>query len=277
VLEVEALTGGYGSVVAVDQVSLRVQSGARHAIIGQNGAGKSTLFNLIAGTLRPASGRILLAGNDISGMSTHARVRAGIAKTSQHATVFPTLSILDNVALATQQVFSMGLRMFLPARRYRRVQRTAVEHIAAAGLFDRRNEKAGALSHGERRQLDLAMALATNPRVLLLDEPTAGLSAAATDRLIGIINAYGSRITTVIVEHDIDLVLQIATHVTVLHQGSVLADGPPNQVREDPSVQRAYLGDRVGDGDSLFFDAVLGWGATRATQGGMPLGGDRHG
>jgi branched-chain amino acid transport system ATP-binding protein len=272
VLEVEALTGGYGSVIAVDHVNLRVAPGARHALIGQNGAGKSTLSNMIVGTLRPTSGRILLAGQDISGLSDHARVRAGIAKTSQHASVFPTLSILDNVALASQRAAGVGSRAFLPASRYGRVQRAAVDHLATAGLFDRRNDKAGALSHGDRRQLDLAMALATNPRVLLLDEPTAGLSAGATARLIEVIGALGPRITTVIVEHDMDLVFQIATHVTVLHQGGVLADGPPTVVRDDPSVQRAYLGDGVRG--SLFVDG--GAGDARATPGRRPLGTDGH-
>jgi branched-chain amino acid transport system ATP-binding protein len=273
-LEVEAITGGYGSVVAVDHVNLRVAPGARHALIGQNGAGKSTLFDLIVGTLRPTSGRILLAGQDISGLPDHARVQAGIAKTSQQTSAFPTLSILDNVALASQRAAGIGLRMFRPAARYGRVQRAAVSHLATVGLFDRRNEKAGSLSHGERRQLDLAMALATGPRVLLLDEPTAGLSAAATARFIDIIAALGPRITTVIVEHDTDLVFHIATHVTVLHQGSVLADGPPDVVRDDAGVQRAYLGDGVRD--SLFFDDGAGRTSAPATLGRRPLGGDRH-
>jgi branched-chain amino acid transport system ATP-binding protein len=220
------------------------------------------------------SGRILLAGQDVSGLPDHARVRAGIAKTSQQATVFPALSILDNVALASQRAAGVGLQMFLPASRYRRVQRAAVDHIAAAGLFDRRNDTAGALSHGERRQLDLAMALATEPRVLLLDEPTAGLSALATARFIELMSALGPRITTVIVEHDMDLVFEIATHVTVLHQGGVLADGPPNAVRDDPGVQRAYLGDGVRD--SLFLDDVAGRAPAWATHGRGPLAGGGH-
>jgi branched-chain amino acid transport system ATP-binding protein len=250
-LEIEALSGGYGSVVAVDRVSLRIAPGARHAIIGQNGAGKSTLVNMIAGIVRAGSGRILLSGKDVSHLSDHARARAGIAKTSQQASVFPTLSVVDNVAMAAQRAAGIGLRMLRPARRYRSVQRAAIDHIATAGLFDRRNDRAGVLSHGERRQLDLAMALATEPRVLLLDEPTAGMSAASTVQFIGLLTALGPRVTTVIVEHDTDLVFQIATHVTVLHQGTVLADGPPHLVRADTSVQRTYLGDGVIN--SLFY------------------------
>jgi branched-chain amino acid transport system ATP-binding protein len=271
VLEIEALSGGYGSVVAVDRVSLRVAPGARHAIIGQNGAGKSTLVNMIAGVVRATSGRILFNGTDVSHLSDHARARAGIAKTSQQASVFPTLSVADNVAMAAQRAAGIGLRMLRPARWYRPVQRAAIDHIAAAGLFDRRNVRAGALSHGERRQLDLAMALATEPRVLLLDEPTAGLSVAGTAQFIGLLAALGPRVATVVVEHDTDLVFQLATHVTVLHQGAVLADGPPHVVRADTSVQRAYLGDGVVN--SLFYVDGAGHAPMRPFAPGGGVGG----
>jgi branched-chain amino acid transport system ATP-binding protein len=141
--------------------------------------------------------------------------------------------------------------MLRSAHRYRNITRSAVDHLTMAGLFERRHVLAGALSHGERRQLDLAMALATNPRVLLLDEPTAGLSAAATAHFVQLVVALGPRVTTVIVEHDLDLVFGVATHVTVLHQGAVLADGPPHLVRANTNVQQAYLGDGVAE--SLFY------------------------
>ena len=270
-LEVEALSAGYGAVIAVDQVSLQVAPGARHAIIGQNGAGKSTLINVIAGVLPPKSGRILLDGRDISGLSDHARVRAGVAKTSERASVFPTLSVLDNVALAAGRAVGMGPAIRDLRRRHRRIQRAAIDHLAAAGLFDRRSDRAAALSHGERRQLDLAMALATGPKVLLLDEPTAGMSAASTERFITRMAALGPRVTIVLVEHDTELVFELATHVTVLHQGRVLADGPPRFVRDDPGVQRAYLGDGVAE--SLFYDDRAGPVPVRPRAQGQRLGG----
>jgi branched-chain amino acid transport system ATP-binding protein len=270
-LEVKALSAGYASVVAVDQVSLQVAPGARHAIIGQNGAGKSTLINVIAGVLRPKSGRILLNGRDISGLPDHARARLGVAKTSQHANVFPTLSVLENVALAARRTVDSGSGIRDPRRRSRRFQRAAIDHLAAAGLFDRRHDRAGALSHSERRQLDLAMALAIGPRVLLLDEPTAGMSPPSTSQFITRMAALGPRVTIVIVEHDPELVFQVATHVTVLHQGRVLADGPPRFVRDDPAVQRAYLGDGVAD--SLFYDDRAGHAPVRPSAPIQRMGG----
>jgi branched-chain amino acid transport system ATP-binding protein len=250
-LEIDGLSGSYGSIVAVDDVSMRVAPGARHAVIGPNGAGKSTLFGLVTGAMDAGSGRVLLDGRDISDLPEYARVRAGVTKTFQQPSLFLSLPVLDNVALAVQRAAGVGLRMLRPGHRYRNVHRTAVDHLAAAGLFERRRDPAGTLSHGERRQLDLAVALATNPRVLLLDEPTAGMSAAATAHFIELVVALAPRVTTVIVEHDLDLVFGVATHVTVLHQGAVLADGPPHLVRGSATVQQAYLGDGVVE--SLFY------------------------
>ncbi len=250
-LAVDGISGSYGSIAAVDNVSLRVQRGARHAVIGPNGAGKSTLFSLITGARAASSGRVVLDGKDISDLSEHARVRAGLTKTFQQASVFLSLSALENVALAAQRAAGVGLRMLRPARQYRDINRSAIDHLTMAGLYERRHLPAGALSHGERRQLDLAMALATNPRVLLLDEPTAGMSAAATAHFVQLLMALAPRVTSVIVEHDLDLVFGVATHVTVLHQGAVLADGPPHVIRASTKVQQAYLGDGIVE--SLFY------------------------
>jgi branched-chain amino acid transport system ATP-binding protein len=250
-LQVDRLSGRYGSVVAVDNVSMTVHEGARHAIIGPNGAGKSTLFSLIAGARAASSGRVLLHGVNVSRMSEPARARAGLTRTFQRASVFVSLSVLDNVALAGQRAAGIGLRLLRPAGRHLTVERDALDRVAMAGLFDRRNDPAGALSHGERRQLDLAMALATRPRVLLLDEPTAGMSATATARFVQLLVALGPIVTTVIVEHNMDIVFDVATHVTVLHCGSVLVDGPPHLVRASADVQQAYLGDGVVE--SLFY------------------------
>jgi branched-chain amino acid transport system ATP-binding protein len=250
VLEVDALTGSYGSIVAVDRVSLQVAPGARHAVIGPNGAGKSTLFNLIAGSMRASGGRVLLDGVDLAELPDHARCRAGLAKTFQQASLFLSQTVLDNVVLSAQRAAGIGLRMVRPATGYRRVHRAAADQLAAVGLFDRRNDLAGTLSHGERRQLDMAMALATDPKVLLLDEPTAGMSAAGTAQFVEMVDAL-REVTMVIVEHDLDLVFGVATQITVLHQGAVLADGPPHLVRSRADVRQAYLGDGVIE--SLFY------------------------
>jgi len=249
-LEVDALTGGYGNSFTLNQVSFQVAPGARHAVIGPNGAGKSTLFHLIAGTLPQRGGRVLLSGDDVSGRPEPVRVRSGLAMTTQQPRLFRTLTVAENVAMSAQRAHGTGMRMIRAVGHDRAVQRAALDQVAAVGLYDRRDDLTSTLSHGERRQLDLAMALATNPRVLLLDEPTAGVSAASTAQFIELVGTL-TGLTLVIVEHDLDLVFGLATQVTVLHQGTVLADGPPRLVRARAEVQQAYLGDGVNE--SLFY------------------------
>jgi len=230
----------YGSVVAVDDVSLEVRQGARHAIIGPNGAGKSTLFALIAGTIRPTSGRVHLFGEDVTGLPDHRRARRGLAKTFQRSSVFGSMSLLQNVLLGAER------RHGGPARVVGRHTRKAVEaaqaHLNRVGLLDRAEVRADLLSHGERRQLEVALALAVEPRVLLFDEPTAGMSAAETDRFVEIVEALPRDITVLIIEHDLDVVFTLADRVTVLHLGAVIADGSPDDIRASELVQQTYLG-----------------------------------
>jgi branched-chain amino acid transport system ATP-binding protein len=240
-----ALTGlskRFGALVAVDEVSLNVAAGARHALIGPNGAGKSTLFNLIAGTLRASSGSIVVAGRDVTTRSDAWRARAGIAKTFQHSSLFGSLSVSDNVALAAQRASGDGMRLWRSARHCTHVDDEVGRCLEAAGLAARARSRVSDLSHGERRQLEVAVALATRPALLLLDEPTAGMSAAETDRFTQLIESMPTEVTILLIEHDLDVVFRLAQRISVLHLGRLIAEGPPGQIRSDPRVQEAYLG-----------------------------------
>jgi branched-chain amino acid transport system ATP-binding protein len=242
-LETVGLSRRYGSLVALDGVSLSVAAGARHAVIGPNGAGKSTLFALVTGSLRPSAGRVLFDGQDVTRRPDHARARAGMGKTFQHSSLFGSLPVLDNVAIATQRAAGRGMAMLRPAARHTAVTEQAMGQLELVGLAGRAAVPAAALSHGERRQLEVALALACSPRLLLLDEPTAGMSAADSARFAELVESLGAAVTVLIIEHDLDVVFRLATRVTVLHLGRVLADGTPSEVRADEMVQRAYLGD----------------------------------
>ena len=252
-LETEGLTRRYGSLVALDGVSLSVAAGARHAVIGPNGAGKSTLFALVTGSLRPTAGRVGFDGQDVTGRPDHARARAGMAKTLQHSSLFTSLTVLDNVALATRRAAGLGMAMLRPAGRHAAAREAAMRQLELVGLAGRAAVPAAALSHGERRQLEVALALATSPK-LLLDEPTAGMSADDSARFAELVESLGAAVTVLIIEHDLDVVFRLATRVTVLHLGRVLADGTPDEVRADETVQRASLGDAALD--DLFFEGT---------------------
>jgi branched-chain amino acid transport system ATP-binding protein len=239
-LAVSALTKSYGSVVAVDDVRLDVGDGERRAVIGPNGAGKSTLFALIAGTLRPTAGSVSLFGEDVTRLRDHQRARRGLVKTFQHSSVFARATLLDNVLLGTQRTSGRANKPF--GRSARAAVDAAHQLLDDVGLADRSAVLAGALSHGERRQLEVALALGVNPRVLMLDEPTAGMSAAETDRFVHLISTLPRDITVLIIEHDLDVVFSVADRVTVMHLGAVIEDGTPDEVRDSELVQQTYLG-----------------------------------
>jgi len=239
-LDLHGLTRRYGSVTAVEDVDLSVAPSTRHAIIGPNGAGKSTLFAMVAGTLAPSSGRVLLEGVDITRMRVHRRAHRGLVKTFQHSSVFDSMSVEDNVVLGTRRVHGGAARPY--GRTRTRVRSIAGGVLDQVGLADRRTTMARELSHGERRQLELALALSVDPKVLLLDEPTAGMSARETERFVDLITGLGSGVTILIIEHDLDVVFSLADRVTVLHLGRVIADGTPAEVRESELVQQVYLG-----------------------------------
>jgi branched-chain amino acid transport system ATP-binding protein len=254
VLSCTGLARAFGALRAVDGVDLSLPAGARHALIGPNGAGKSTLFQLLAGGLRPSAGRVWLDGRDVTRMSDARRARLGIGQTFQHASLFLSMTVADNVALAARR--AMG-RPWSPVPAQNPALDERVEQLLArVGLEGRRALPVGALSHGECRQLELAVALATAPRVLLLDEPAAGMSPAETLRFAELIQRLPAAITLLFVEHDLDLVFRLATRVTVLHLGKVLLSGTPEEVQESSQVQQAYLG--TGRRADLFLSEAPG-------------------
>jgi branched-chain amino acid transport system ATP-binding protein len=232
----------FGGLRAVDGVSLDVQPGERRALIGPNGAGKTTLFNLIAGALPVTLGSITLFGEDVTRMTAHRRAWRGLARTFQISNLFPTLSVLENCLLAVQALTPARLSMHRPLSGYRALHDRAHATLEAVGLADRAHHTVRQLSHGEQRQLEIGLALAGSPRVLLLDEPTAGLSPAESRHMADLLATLDPAMTVLIIEHDMDIALEIARHVTVLHYGRVIADGTRDEIRAHPTVREIYLG-----------------------------------
>jgi branched-chain amino acid transport system ATP-binding protein len=243
-LEIDALTRRFGGIVAVDDVTMRVEEGEVRAVIGPNGAGKSTLFNLITGMLKPTAGTVRFAGDVLTGLSSHRICQRGLSRTFQLTALFPEMTARENVRLAAQARdrrrwrFCGGSGVFAGASRH---ADAALERLGLAPVAGR---PAGLLSHGDQRLLEVAMALAQQPRLLLLDEPTQGLSVEETAQAVETLATLLSdgRITVLLVEHDMEVVFRLAHKITVLHRGSVIADGSPQAVKDDAEVQRAYLG-----------------------------------
>ena len=247
VLRTVQLTRHFGTLVAVNKVDFDVRAGELRAVIGPNGAGKSTFFKLIAGEMAPTAGRIFLDGRDITGLPQHAASQLGIAKSFQITTIFPGLSVLENVRVAVQCRRSV-LDMWSRADRMPGVVERTRAILAAVGLEDKADEPAGNVGHGLQRHLEVGIALACEPRLLLLDEPTAGMSPEETERTIALIRRIGRGRTVILVEHKMKVVMDIADRITVLHQGAVLAEGTPDEIRRDTVVQQVYLGARLSAG-----------------------------
>ena len=244
-LECRGLTRAFGALRAVGGVDLTVAPGARHALIGPNGAGKSTLFKLVTGTLTPDAGTVALAGRDVTGLSEVRRCRLGMSQTLQHSSLFASMTAAQTVALAVQRHGVDGSRAapVVPwPRPQRAVRARAEELLERVGLAGRGAVAAPALAHGERKQLEVALALACRPSLLLLDEPAAGMSPAESTRLVELLAGLPAEITVLFVEHDLDLVFRLADAVTVLHLGEVLLSGTPDEVRASDEVRAAYLG-----------------------------------
>ncbi|MET8938944.1 ATP-binding cassette domain-containing protein [Streptomyces rubiginosohelvolus] len=257
VLALDRLTRRYGTLTAVDDVSLRLPAGARHAVIGPNGAGKTTLLNLIAGTDRPDHGTIALDGTDITRKPTAKRSRLGIARSFQQPSVIAELSVLDNVVLAGWSHHPQRRGAWRRPSRHRLLKESAGRHLETVGLADLAQRPAATLSHGQRRMLDLAAALAGEPRLLLLDEPAAGLTDGDIGRLLGIIGALPQSVAVVLVEHHVEVVAELAASVTVLAAGKVLVDGPTQEVLAHPEVREAYHGTALPTGpDAARAEAV---------------------
>ena len=232
----------FGGLRAVDGVSLTVAPGQRRALIGPNGAGKTTLFNLIAGALPVTHGTITLFGEDVTRVAAHRRAWLGLARTFQISNLFPTLSVLENCLLAVQALTPARLAMHRPLGAYAALHERARGTLEAVGLADKAGVAVRQLSHGEQRQLEIGLALAGEPRLLLLDEPTAGLSPAESRHMAQLLGRLDPAMTVLIIEHDMDIALEVAREVTVLHYGRVIADGTRDEIRAHPLVREIYLG-----------------------------------
>ena len=242
-LEVRDLRKSFDGFQAVAGVSVSVPEGGISAIIGPNGAGKTTLFNLITGHLHPDSGQVLFKGREVTGIPPHDLCRLGMGRSFQRTNIFPRLSVFENIQAAFLSHRGRGWNLFTPVERLYREETEAL--LAAVGLLDKAGEVSGFLSHGNQKQLELGLALALEPEILLLDEPTAGMSAAETRETIQLIEriAREHHLTLLFTEHDMEVVFSIAQRITVLHQGQVIAEGPPDEVRRHPEVRRVYLGE----------------------------------
>jgi branched-chain amino acid transport system ATP-binding protein len=242
ILRGRALTRRWGGVVAVDAVSLDLNRGEVHALIGTNGAGKSTLVNVLSGEIKASAGTVELGGVDVTRWPQPRRARAGLGRSYQRNTIFPQFSVLENCRLAAQARFQRPWRWWSEAARCEASLGAARAAAARAGLAQPLEREAGLLSHGEKRQLEIAMCLATDPRVLLLDEPLAGMGAEETERMLVLLAGLREGHAILLVEHDMDAVFRIADRITVLVDGAVIASGKPADVRDNRDVQNAYLG-----------------------------------
>ena len=242
-LAVRGLSKRFGGLLASDRIHLDVVAGETHAIIGPNGAGKTTLIGQLAGDLRPDAGAIRFAGQDVTRLDAPRRSRLGLARSFQITSIFRDFSALDNVALAVQAHSGSSFRFWRSARAERALRAPARAALESVGLGPRADVLAANLAHGEQRQLEIAMALATQPRLLLLDEPVAGMGLEESQRMVRFLGALKERMTIVLVEHDMDAVFTLADRVSVMVYGRIVATGTPAEVRGNEQVRRAYLGE----------------------------------
>lgn len=247
-LECTGLTRSFGALRAVDGVDVAVAAGGRHALIGPNGAGKSTLFKLVTGTMRAEAGTVVLGGRDVTRLSEVRRSRLGMSQTLQHSSLFASMTAAETLTLAVQRHDGSTISPW--PRRRPELRDRAEQLLADVGLAGRGDTGVPSLSHGERKQLEVALALACRPTLLLLDEPAAGMSPAERSRLVELLGGLPREITVLFVEHDLDLVFALADSVTVLHLGQVLLSGAPGDIRASEAVREAYLG--VGRREELF-------------------------
>jgi branched-chain amino acid transport system ATP-binding protein len=243
ILQTESLSKSFGALTAVKDVSLSIAAGSLHSIIGPNGAGKTTLFNLLTGTFAPTSGKIIFDGKDITGTPANRVAHLGLARSFQRTNVFPAFSLFDNVwvaAFATGRSWN-GL-FYKKANAYPEATARARAALSDVGLLPKADVAAREISHGEQRQLELAIALAAAPRVLLLDEPAAGLSPEETRNMVALVRGLKGRYTIVLIEHKIDIIMSVSDRISVMHFGSLIAEGSPEEIQRNPDVRRAYLG-----------------------------------
>ncbi len=245
ILSVERLAKSYGALRVTNDVSFTVEPGELHAVIGPNGAGKTTLIHQLSGTARPDAGRILFAGRDVTRAAMPERVRLGLARSFQITTILPRFTVLENVALAVQARSGSSFRFWRDAGREPALNGPAAALLDRFGIGARAHMQAGFLSHGEKRQLELAIALATDPKLILLDEPLAGTSHEETRRIVEILRELKRACAILLVEHDMEAVFALADRVSVLVYGEIVATGTPDSIRADPAVRAAYLGEEA--------------------------------
>jgi branched-chain amino acid transport system ATP-binding protein len=243
ILEARGLRKAFGALAATDGVSLELREGETHAIIGPNGAGKTTLIGQLSGTLRPDSGQIRFAGEDVTRLTAPQRAKKGFARSFQITSIYRDFTALDNVALAVQAHAGHGFRFWKPAREERALRDPARAVLDEVGLGERAGVLAANLAHGEQRQLEVAMALATRPRLLLLDEPVAGMGLEESQRMVQFLAGLKGKQSIILVEHDMDAVFTLADRISVLVYGRIIASGRPEEVRANAEVRRAYLGE----------------------------------
>jgi branched-chain amino acid transport system ATP-binding protein len=247
ILSLDRVTKRYGALAVVNQVSIEVAPGERRAIIGPNGAGKTTLFSMVAGHMRSSEGRIVYKGRDITRLRDDRRSRLGIAQVFQRSSLFLGLTVAENVILSVQRKAGQSLNMLFPVRRKRGLLERADELLETVGLRARRDHVVSTLSHGEKRQLELAVALASDPDLILFDEPVAGLSPAETASFVQLVQRMPQSLTLLLIEHDISVVMTLASKITVLDAGRLLAEGSPAAISANEQVQEAYLGKARND------------------------------
>lgn len=244
-LKIENLIKDFGGVRALNNVSLSVKPGERRAIIGANGAGKTTLIKLINGELSPTSGKIFIFGKDVTQMPIYERAHLGVGRSCQINNLFPKISVLDNVLLALQAIQPFRFKMLRSISKYDNIFSEAENLLKAQGLWDKRNNLATDLSYGEQRRLEIVLSLASSPKLLLLDEPTAGLSASETSNIIDLVRGLQKDISVLFISHNIDVIFSIADRITVLHYGEIVTEGTPEEIQNDPKVKQIYLGYKV--------------------------------
>ena len=247
-LKVQGLVKRFGGLVATDKVSLDIRHGEIHALIGPNGAGKTTLIAQLSGSLASDAGRLGFDGSDISALPQHERVRRGLARSYQITSIFKKFSVLDNVALAVQARSGTSMSFWRPLAAETALFEEAAELVRRVGLGGREHAMAGNLAHGEQRQLEVGLALATQPKLILLDEPMAGMGPEESVRIIELIEKVREEVTVLLVEHDMDAVFRLADRISVLVNGRLIATGEPEAIRVNPEVKKAYLGDELDEG-----------------------------
>jgi branched-chain amino acid transport system ATP-binding protein len=245
VLETRQLCKSFGALTVADRIDFALEAGARHALIGPNGAGKTTFVNMLTGGIRPSSGQIFLGGEEITRTNQAARVRKGLGRTFQITTLFRSLPVLDNVALAIAEREGVARRMWRPASRYSALKDEAMSLLATLGIAEDAATPAQDLPYGRQRLVEIAIALGLRPKVLLLDEPAAGVPSQDSGRILEVLGALPADIAILIIEHDMDLVFRFAKRITVLVQGQALVEGTPEEIAVDPRVRSVYLGEAV--------------------------------